>query len=120
MEKAEVLRDTLRKCPPETVEAAVEYHRTGDVAKIPTIVLGIIERFVEPEVRPIVRSGSDETRLFDDLGIDSLLMVEIIIMIEETLEISLDQDELRGLQTLGDVKAFLRQKVEADRQTASS
>jgi len=105
------LRDALKRCPPQTIEAAVAYRQNKDWELVPTIVLGIIERFVEPEVRPTVRENNDSTRLFEDLGIDSLLMVEIIMLVEETLDISIENEELRGLRTLGDIKSYLDCKI---------
>lgn len=106
------LRDALKRCPPQTLEAALEYHRSGDLSQLPLIVMGIIERYVEPEAKEIIRAGKDETRLFEDLGIDSLLMVEIVILVEETLDLQIENDELRNLRTLGDIKLYLRYKVQ--------
>jgi 3-hydroxyacyl-[acyl-carrier-protein] dehydratase len=73
--------------------------------------MGIIERFVEPDVRPVIREGNDRTRLLEDLGIDSLLMVEIVILVEETLSIHIENEELRNIRTLGDINAYLDAKI---------
>lgn len=105
------LREALKRCSPQTIEAAVAYRTNGDHSQVPIIVLGIVERFVEPEMRPIVRQNNDSTRLYEDLGVDSLLMVEIIMQVEETLDISIQNEELRGIRTLGDIKAYLDCKV---------
>jgi len=108
----EQLRESLKRCPEPAIEAAVQFQNSRNPELVPVIVLGIIERFVEPETRSLVREGKDETRLLDDLGIDSLLMVEIVMLVEETLGISIENEELRGLQNLGDIKAYLRSKIE--------
>jgi 3-hydroxyacyl-[acyl-carrier-protein] dehydratase len=108
----EDLRESLKRCSEQTVEAALDYRKTGNPEQIPTIVLGIIERFVEPDVRALIRQSSDQTRLMDDLGIDSLLMVEIIMLVEETLDIQIENEELRHLRTLGDIKAYLTAKTQ--------
>ena len=105
------LRDALKRCPETAVQAALAFRETRDPAHVPPIVLGIIERFVEPEVRPVIREAKDDTRLLEDLGIDSLLMVEIVILVEETLEISIENDELRDLRTIGDLKSYLDAKL---------
>ena len=107
----ENLRESLKRCPQPCIDAAVQYHKTGQAEMVPTIVLGIIERFVEPEVRPVIREGRDETRIFEDLGIDSLLMVEIIMLVEETLNISIENEELRNIRTIGDLKVYLDCKI---------
>lgn len=108
----EDLRESLKRCSEPTIEAALDYRRSGNPECIPTIVLGIIERFVEPDVRPLIRQSDDQTRLMEDLGIDSLLMVEIIMLVEETLDIQIENEELRHLRTLGDIKAYLTAKTQ--------
>lgn len=110
-EDEELLRDSLKRCSPETVEAALAYRKTGDVERVSTIILGIVERFLEPDIRPRLRSGGDGQRIFEDLGIDSLTLVEIVMLVEETLDMSINNDELRDLRTVGDVKLFIDCKL---------
>ncbi|HSH09980.1 MAG TPA: phosphopantetheine-binding protein, partial [Oceanipulchritudo sp.] len=109
--KEEEIRESLKRCPERAIEAAIEFNASGDPELVPTIVLGIIERFVEPDVRPVLREENDNTRLLEDLGIDSLLMVEIVIMVEETLGIHIENEELRNLRSVGDIKAYLDAKI---------
>ncbi len=109
--KEEEIRESLKRCSEPTVEAAITFHKTRDPDLVPTIVMGIIERFVEPDVRSVIREGDDSTRLLEDLGIDSLLMVEIVILIEETLDIQIENEELRSLRNIGDIKAYLDAKL---------
>src|SRR5208282_162570 len=64
------LKDGLRRCSPETIEAAVRYRETGDLDAIPTIVFGILERY-QPSTAPVKLSQADENaRLIEDLGLD--------------------------------------------------
>jgi len=107
----EQLNETMRRCPPESVAAALKFQTERDPSLVPAIVLGIIERFVEPEMRPKAREAKDETRLYDELGVDSLIMVEIVMTIEEVLQVSAPDEELRDLRTLGDVKQYLDAKI---------
>ncbi len=105
------LREALKRCSPETIEAAIRFRKDGDKAAVPTVIMGIIERFMDPELRPKLASGGDAMSLTEDLGIDSLTMVEMVMMIEETLKMSVDNNELGGLKTVGDVKKFLETKI---------
>ena len=105
------LRDSLKRCPEQAIEAAVMFSTSRDPGLVPVIVMGIIERFVEPDVRPVLREGNDQIRLMEDLGIDSLLMVEIVILVEETLGIHIENEELRNLRSVGDIKAYLDAKL---------
>lgn len=110
-EEIEELRDALRRCPEGTFEAAVSYRQSPDIALVPVIVMGIVERFLEPEMRPRLREGDDSIRLIEDLGVDSLTMMEIIILVEETLGVSFDNQELREIRTVGEVKAYMERKI---------
>ena len=55
--------------------------------------------------------SSDLLRLIEDLGIDSLTMMEIVILVEDVLQMSINNDELRNLRTVGDVKTFIDCKI---------
>jgi len=105
------LKESLKRCPEGTFEAAIEYRETANPSLVPRIVTGIIERFLEPEAKPLLRSCKDDIRLFEDLGIDSLTMMEIVILVEETLNISFENSELRELRTLEDIKAYMDSKA---------
>ena len=107
----ELLRYTLKRCSPETLEAALKYRATGDVSLVPVVVLGIVERFLDPDVEGKLRSGDDSVRFMDDLGMDSLTMIEAIMMVEESLGVSIKNEELLDLRTLGDLKSFIEEKV---------
>ena len=41
---------------------------------------------------------------------DSLTMLEIVMLVEQTLKLAPDNEELRDLRTIGDVKHTLMQK----------
>lgn len=107
----ELLRDTLKRCSPDTLEAALKYRSTGDVSLVPVVVLGIVERFLDPDVVGNLRSGDDSVRFMDDLGMDSLTMIEAIMMVEESLGVSIKNEELLDLRTIGDLKSFIRDKI---------
>lgn len=106
-ETEQSLRELLKRCSPETVAAALRFRITKDPAGVDVVVLGIIERFLDPDVRPRLRSGGDGLRVFDDLGIDSLAMVEVVMVVEEVLQIKINNEELRDLRTIGDIKTYI-------------
>jgi acyl carrier protein len=85
------LRDTLKRFPLSTREAACEFRRTGRPEQLPAIVDGL--------------------RLIEDLAIDSLTMLEIVFLAEDVLQISIDNEELRPFRTVGDVKRFIASKL---------
>lgn len=103
------IRETLKRCSAETIEAALLFRQSREPALANTIVIGIITRFLEPEQRAKlkIQGESDHLRLMEDLGVDSLTMVEAIMIIEEVLQISIKNEELRDLHTVGDIKAYV-------------
>src|SRR5580692_4469552 len=105
------LREALKRCSPSTFEAAVQYRKTGNPEHLPAVVIGVIERFVEPDLRVKLKDADDDLRLIEDLGIDSLTMMEIVILVEDVLQMSINNDELRNLRTVGDVKTFIDCKI---------
>lgn len=106
-----VLREALKRCSPTTLEAALTYRRTGDFGSIATVVLGIIERFVDPEHRPRLKTGDTSLRVVEDLGVDSLTMMEVVMLVEESLKVSIKNEELRDLRTIADINAFIEARL---------
>jgi acyl carrier protein len=101
------LRESLRRCSEPTIEAAIAYQQTSDPKHIPVIIIGIIERFVEPDLRQRLAGDCDELRVIEDLGLDSLTMMEIVMLVEEVTQTKIENEELRGLVTIGDIKTFV-------------
>ena len=105
------LREALKRCSPSTFEAACQFRKTGNLEHIPVIIFGVIERFVESKFRPRLKESDADLRLVEDLGIDSLTMMEIVMLTEDVLQITIDNDELRALRSVGDVRQFMECKL---------
>ncbi|MGB0371200.1 MAG: phosphopantetheine-binding protein [Opitutales bacterium] len=113
-EQIEDLKDSLKRCPEGTFEAALKFRETGDSSLVEGIVIGIVKRYLEPEMRPKIDEATDSTLLMEDLGIDSLTMMEVVILVEETLGVSFDNDELREIRTFGDMRNFMTSRAGAE------
>ncbi len=48
----------------------------------------------------------------DDLGADSLDIVELVMTLEETFDIEIPDDDAEKMQTIGDAVGYLRTRVE--------
>jgi len=107
------LQTALKRCSPDTFEAAREFRQTGDVAHLDIVVRGVVERYVERELRPKLRRADASIRLVEDLGLDSLSLMEIVVLAEDVLRISVTNEELTGLKTIGDLNRFVVAKVSA-------
>lgn len=105
------LRETLKRCPPQTFAAVCRFRDTRDPAALRVAVAGIVERYVERELRPRLAGESDSLRLVEDLGLDSLTLMEIVVLAEDVLGFSVSNEELVRLKTLADVQRFVAEKV---------
>lgn len=110
---AEELQSALKRCRPEAIAAAIEFRETHNPHLLPIIVTGVIERFVEPELRVLMRSSNDTLKLSEDLGLDSLTLMEIVLLTEDVFHITISADEMHHLCTLGEIKHFIAAKAVA-------
>ena len=52
-----------------------------------------------------------ETNLRDDLGLDSLQAVTVVMALEQEFEVEVDDEEIDGLRTVGDILDLLAEKT---------
>jgi acyl carrier protein len=114
------LRETLKRCSPATYYAACKFRKGGQPEDLRGVVVGVIERFVERELRPKLQQADDALRLREDLGLDSLTMMEVVMIAEDVLCITVSNEELTHLKTLGDVQAFIARKIASPQQPVAS
>jgi len=107
--QAEQFAETLKRCPEGTLDALISYRETGAVDALNTFVIGCIYRHTEPEYHALLDGEHAQVSFIDDLGIDSMTMIEIVMMAEECLEIQIDNQDLMKIATIGDLNAYLNQ-----------
>ena len=54
-----------------------------------------------------------EASFVDDLGADSLDIVELVMAMEEEFDVEIPDDDAEKIQTIGDAIAYLKEKLEA-------
>lgn len=52
-----------------------------------------------------------ESRLKEDMGIDSLEVVDVVVLVDETFGIKLNASDLKSLKTFGDFCSFIEKKL---------
>ncbi len=102
------IRRSFKRCREGTVEAIINLRRSNDPSFIPAIVRGIVWRYVQPDAREVVDQAEAETPLAS-LGIDSLMMLEVVLDVQDALEVVIEDADLRRMQTIGQVIDFLKQ-----------
>jgi 3-hydroxyacyl-[acyl-carrier-protein] dehydratase len=105
------LRETLRHCSGCTYYAAYQLRLTGDPGRVPTLVAGVLGRFVEPDLRGRLDRPEGEVLLDADLGIDSLDRMEVAGIFEDVLQTTISDSELRALRTTGDVRRLVEARA---------
>lgn len=81
---------------------------------------GIVGNDLEQTIRKLVAQQLDvdaaqvtmEARFLDDLGADSLDLVELVMSIEEEFDIEIPDEEAEKLATVGDAVAYVKKKKE--------
>jgi acyl carrier protein len=52
-----------------------------------------------------------EARLVEDLELDSLDRVDLVVRLEQETDLAIEEDELKAIQTIGDVVTVLHGKL---------
>ena len=70
-----------------------------------------IDRSIAEEFEIDPEGMTPEKTLFQDLGLDSLDIVDLVIVLETAFRFKIREDEgIRKIRTLGDIHAFVIQK----------
>lgn len=102
---------TLAGFPPEVVDQYIAFAADGDPIRLDSVVLGVLQfHLPHPPSQPLsAMTGS--TRLLEDLGCDSLAMIDMLFVAEEIFGVRLTDDELARVTTLDDLLAHFRRHV---------
>lgn len=74
----------------------------------------LLQKFTECAVKVLSVDASKvtpEASFGDDLGADSLDLVELVMELEEQFDISVDESELEGIGTVGQALELVRSKL---------
>jgi acyl carrier protein len=74
-----------------------------------SIILDILAKEFDVPLEKLQPSVS----LIQDLGADSLALINVMMQAEESLGIEISEDEWRSLTTVGDILARLRSQVQS-------
>jgi acyl carrier protein len=74
-------------------------------------LMSVIEAIREVSASAREREIAPETRLLDDLGLDSLDLVGVILRVQEKFAIEIDLDEVPKLERVVDLADSLRRYV---------
>ena len=69
-----------------------------------------IKEILAKQLRIEAATIADDANITDDLGADSLDVVEMLMAIEESLGVSVPDEDVEGLKTIKDVADYVEKK----------
>lgn len=105
-------KESLVGFPPRVVGAYLEFASTGKLDDLDVVVLGVLHFYLAKKPAVSLETLPGTTKLMDDLGCDSLTMMDMVFMVESLFDIKVDDAELAKIVTLDDLRARLRQHVQ--------
>jgi acyl carrier protein len=70
-----------------------------------------IVKFTAPEYRSVALTPA--THLIDELGIDSARLIDIVLDVEDTFNITLTDEEIDATRTFGDLLELVRSRTQS-------
>jgi len=67
----------------------------------------MIEKIIAETLKIDIDSIKDNMKFIEDLGGDSLHVVELVMAVEEEYDIQISDDEAESLQTVGELKRYI-------------
>jgi 3-hydroxyacyl-[acyl-carrier-protein] dehydratase len=107
------LCEILKHCSLPTYDAARAFRLTGHPRYLRAIVLGILQRHLNGKRISDFPGASEDLRLIEDLGLDSLSLIEIASVAEDAVGFRIEDGELRQVRTIGDLERLLEAKARA-------
>jgi acyl carrier protein len=102
----------LRRYPAEVRRAGARLKRgRGDHHTLRTFLVGVLAHHAPVEAGPLLEKPKDSLRLRQDLGIDSLSLIEVVFLVEESLRVSVPPESLRQLETIGQVMGLVASEL---------
>ncbi len=106
------IQEELLGFSPSCLEAALRYRESGNFADVIAMLPGMIAYHLPRGSTPPPEILTDDLRLNQDLGLDSLALGEMAFKVEHLFDLTIEMRELVGVATVGDLKVLMRQKLE--------
>ena len=75
------------------------------------MVIDTLKRLLEDQLDIDPATISEDTNIMDDLGADSLDIVELMMSVEEEFDITIEDADAQLFKTVGDVVNYIESKM---------
>lgn len=75
------------------------------------MILERLKAIVKEQLGVNVDNVTLASRIKEDVGLDSLDVVEVLMSVEEEWDVTFDDDEVADIKTVGDVVQLIQQKL---------
>ena len=105
--------EKLRRLPPSALENFRQFRATGDEAALAALIFAVLYDFLPQKSKAGATDWPDTARLIEDLGFDSLAIAETVFFFEDLFSISISNEEILQVRTVGELRAFVQRKLAA-------
>ena len=72
-----------------------------------------VKKIVADRLDKGIEEVTNEAAFIEDLGADSLDVVELVMALEEEFDIEIPDEEAEGIRTVGDAVKYIEEKTQA-------
>jgi len=98
----------LDRFPLDVRDAFRRFGSDRSPADLETVVIAVLREHM-PKRAP--GPLTDEMRLIEDLGYDSLAVAEMVFFFEDLFQVRIENQELLEVRTVGQVRSFVTRKI---------
>jgi acyl carrier protein len=101
----------VKHFPVEIREAFARFRENRSSADADVVVLAIVLDHKPDKTDKASAPLHDESRLVEDLGFDSIAITEMVFFLEDLFQVRIGNDEILRVRTVGELRAFIREKL---------
>jgi acyl carrier protein len=99
--------------PSKVREAFARFREQRSSADADIVVLAVVRDHQPGKKEGELDPPSDANKLVEDLGFDSIAITEMVFFLEDLFQVRIGNDEILRVRTVGDLRAFIREKLAA-------
>ena len=102
-----------RHFPAHVQDAYTRFKTTRSPDDADIVILALVVDHIPDKQRSTQQPPADSCKLVDDLGFDSIAITELVFFLEDLFRVRIGNDEIVRVQSVGDLRHFVRQKLAA-------